>query len=134
MIDLQAAGLLLDADVLIDIARGRPAAAMAWFESLPDFPPVCGIAAMELIHGCRNGVELRQAQAFLRPFPLLWPTAQDLNRALSLYSPLKLAHGIGLNDCMIAATAVGAGLPLATFNIKHFRHVPGLMLVQPYVR
>jgi hypothetical protein len=26
------------------------------------------------------------------------------------------------------------GLPLHTFNVKHFQHVPGLTTIQPYTR
>jgi predicted nucleic acid-binding protein len=126
-------GLWLDADVLIDLTQGRPAA-VAWFATLPDLPAVASFAAMELIAGCLNGRELKQLQRFLRPFPLLWPTETDLQRALSEYLPLRLAHGIGLLDTVIAATATGAGLTLATLNVRHFRHIPGLTFQRPYIK
>ena len=125
--------LLLDADVLIDLTQERPAA-VAWMMTLPDMPTVAGFAAMELINACLNGRELKQLQRFLRTFPLRWPTEADMQRALDEYLPLRLAHGIGLLDTVIAATATGAGLTLATLNVRHFRHIPGLTILRPYVK
>ena len=50
------------------------------------------------------------------------------------YGALRLAHGIGVLDMVIAVTAISHGQVLATFNVKHFRAVPGLVAVQPYVQ
>jgi hypothetical protein len=52
--------------------------------------------------------------------------------ALELFAKLHLSHSLGLLDAVIAATAIGAGASLCTFNVKHFRAVPGLVTVQPY--
>jgi predicted nucleic acid-binding protein len=125
--------MLLDTDVLVDLKRGH-SAARTWLAMLPATPTVAGFAALELAYGSWDSKELVAVQRFLRVFPLLWPTEADNTRVLIEYPIRRLAQGIGLIDCLIAATAVGAGLPLATFNVKHFRHIPGLTLVQPYVR
>jgi predicted nucleic acid-binding protein len=124
---------LLDTDVLIDLTQERPAA-VAWMEILPDIPAVAGFAAMELIAGCLNGRELKQLQRFLRAFPLLWPVETDMQRALAEYLPLRLAHGIGLLDTVIAATATGVDLTLVTLNMRHFQRIPGLKLLRPYMK
>ena len=89
---------------------------------------------MELLYGSWDKREQQAATTFLSLFPLAWPTEADLQRAYREYVPLGQATGISILDTMIASTAVGLDLPLATFNVKHFRHVPGLVLVQPYVR
>jgi predicted nucleic acid-binding protein len=125
--------MILDTDALVDLVRGHPTAT-AWFATLPQMPFVCGFSALELLYGCRDAGELRAGQAFLRAFPIVWPAEQDLQRALTEYPPLRLAHGLGVIDALIAATAVGQGLPLVTFNVRHFRAVPGLTTAQPYVR
>jgi predicted nucleic acid-binding protein len=124
---------ILDADVMIDLLRGN-ATARAWLASLPAPPAAAGFAAMEITTACLNRVELRSVQKFLRSFTLLWPTETDLQRALNEYLPLRLAHGIGMVDTVIAATATGAGLTLVTLNVRHFRHIPGLTVLRPYVK
>ena len=125
--------MILEADILIDLYRKRPAA-QAWLASLPDIPLLAGLAAMELMEGVADGRAMREVRRFLLPFTLCWPTEADMIRAHTVYQPLRLKHGIGLVDCLIAATATGMGEDLATFNRKHFGVVPGLVTAQPYVR
>ena len=125
--------MLLDTDVLIDLLRKHPPAE-AWFSGVSPLPDVAGFAAMELVNGCRDGNELRRVQRFLATFSILWPSDEDLSKALNDYLPLRLSTGIGLMDAVIAATAVGHNLPLATFNGRHFTAVPGLATVEPYTR
>ena len=125
--------MILDADVLIDIDKKRPNA-LAWINSLNVLPSVSGIAALELKQGCRNSIELRQMERLLRPFDIVWPTEADMNRALVEYAVLRLTYSLGLLDSLIASTAVGLNETVATFNVRHFRAVPGLVTVQPYQR
>ena len=61
--------MILDADVLIDLYRLRPAA-QAWLGSLPNIPLVAGLAAMELVEGAANRHEMRDVRRFLLPFSL----------------------------------------------------------------
>ena len=124
---------MLDTDVLIDLTNRHPLA-ISWFATLTGTPHVAGFAAMEVISGSNSLQELRTLQKGLSLFPLRWPTEEDLKRALTIYLPLRLAHGIGLFDTVIAATATGAGLTLVTLNVRHFRHVPGLTILRPYMK
>lgn len=124
---------LLDTDILIDVQRGY-APALAWFSGLEEMPSVPGFVVMELIQDARNAREVRQALRLVAPLPVVWPTDADCARALSDFATLHLSHALGLLDAMIAATAVGRGASLCTFNVKHYRAVPGLTLVQPYAR
>ena len=123
--------MLLDTDALVDLIRKHPAAT-AWFAALATMPFVAGFAALELVQGCQSSSELRAVQRFLTAFEIVWPTRTDLTTALIEYMPLRLAHGIGLIDAVIAATAVGAQYTLVTFNVKHYRPIPRLKTLQPY--
>jgi predicted nucleic acid-binding protein len=125
--------LLLDTDVLVDVQRGHPPA-VAWFTGLAEMPSIAGFVVMELIQNSRNPGEVRQARRLVAPMPLLWPSEADCARALADYSTLHLSHGLGLLDALIAATAIGHGGTLCTFNVKHYRTVPGLTFTQPYTR
>ena len=124
---------VLDADVLIDIQRGFPAA-VAWVDSLVESPSVSGLVVMELINEAQNRRQVTVAQHLVAPFPIVWPTSDDCNRALLTFTDFHLSHGLGLMDSLVAATAVGLSATLLTFNLKHFRIVPNLVTRQPYSR
>lgn len=125
--------LLLDTDVLIDIQKGRPQA-LAWFGSLAELPSVPGLVVMELVQGAQNAQQVRQALKLVAPLPVVWPTETDCARALSDFSMFHLPHGLGLLDSLIAACALGCSATLCTFNSKHYRAVPGLSILEPYVK
>src|SRR5205807_9837364 len=123
--------LLLDSDVCIDLLRGYPPA-LAWFDSLSERPGLPGLAAMELMTGCRNSAEMRAVRKFIRRFHLYWPTEADCLEAFETYSKASLSHNLGLIDALVAACAVGLGATLCTFNTKHYQAVPDLRHQRPY--
>jgi predicted nucleic acid-binding protein len=124
---------LLDTDVLIDIQRGH-APAITWFASLPELPSVPGFVVMELIQDSQNKQQLSNTLKLVAPLPVVWATEADLIRALSDFTTYHLSHSLGLLDALIAACAVGEAATLCTFNVKHYRVVPGLVMAQPYIR
>jgi predicted nucleic acid-binding protein len=124
--------VLVDSDVLIDALRGYPPA-LTWLASLGADPVVVpGIVAMEVVAGCPDKHALQRTEAELALHRIVWPTEADCTAAYGLLRTLRLPHGIGLLDCLIAQTALGLGVSLHTFNTRHFSVVPGLTTVQPY--
>ena len=124
--------ILLDTDVVIDILRGHPPA-VAWLRGLgASILGLPGLVVMELVQGCQDKTEQQRVERFCQPHPLFWPTQADCQRALTDYAAFRLSHSIGLLDALIGHTAVGLKEPLATFNVKHYRVIPGLITVQPY--
>jgi len=49
-------------------------------------------------------------------------------RALEILIKYRLKQGIGILDCMLAATALENKMILITDNIKHFRGIEGLVV------
>jgi predicted nucleic acid-binding protein len=123
---------LIDTDVLIDIQRGLGAAA-DWFATDPDVG-ILGFVVMELVQDARNSDEVRKALALVDGLQVVWPSEAECQTALEEFSTLHLSHGLGLLDALIAATAVGHGGVLNTFNERHYRMFPGLTTVRPYRR
>jgi len=118
--------VLVDTDVLVECLRGS-VAAKNWLESFPkEAFAIPGAVAMELIIGCRNQAELQQIREFLGSFSLAWPNASEFAQAHELLVAHRLSSGIGIPDCLIAATALARAARLYTFNLKHFQAVPGL--------
>ncbi len=121
---------MLDADIAIELLRNK-AEAWNWLYSLARTPSV--FTAMELLIGCRSAKERKDTLTFLASFASVFPTETGLKNAVAL-SRLKLSHGLSAMDALIAATALEYGLTLYTFNLRHFRAVPGLNVVVPYPR
>ena len=124
--------ILVDTDVLIDFLRGYPPAT-AWFGSLGDASILlCGVSALELLEGCRNRHETDRLLRLLAPYRIVWPGPRDFDRVLADFAVARLDRKIGILDVLIGETAVGLGLSLHTFNVRHFQALPGLKTVQPY--
>jgi predicted nucleic acid-binding protein len=128
-----SAMLMLDTDVLIDIQRGH-AGAVAWLSALTDVPLVPGYVVMEMVNAAQNSAQVQTAMRLVAPMPIVWPDEANCTIALDNFRKLHLSHGVGLLDSLIAATAVGRGATLCTFNKKHFSPIPGLTILEPYVR
>jgi predicted nucleic acid-binding protein len=125
---------LVDTDVMIDIFRNY-APALAWLTILESQElGLPGLVVLELLQGCRNQLEQQKLEKVLRAYPRYWPTQADCERALNDYASYHLSHHLGILDALIAETAVGLGVELATFNEKHYRVVKELQIVQPYLR
>jgi predicted nucleic acid-binding protein len=125
---------LIDSDVLIDILRRHPPA-VQWLASLgTERILLPGFVAMEMIKGAPNASEMNTIQRELAVYDRVWPAASACEAAIATLARLHLSHGTGIVDALIAQTAVAQGLPLHTFNVKHFQHVPALTIVQPYTR
>jgi predicted nucleic acid-binding protein len=124
---------LLDTDVLIDVQRGH-APAIAWFATLAELPAVPGFVVMELIQDARDRQQVEKVRRLVTPFRVVWPTEADAHRALSDFAAFHVSNGLGLLDALIGACAVGIGATLLTFNVKHYRAIPGLTIAQPYAR
>ena len=118
---------------MIDIQRGYEPA-IAWFASLPELPSISGFVVMELIQDAQNQQQVRRVLQLVKPLPIVWPTEADCTRALSDFTTYHLSHKVGLIDALIAASAVGHNATLCTFNVKHYRVIPGLRMEQPYSR
>jgi predicted nucleic acid-binding protein len=93
-----------------------------------------GVAAMELVVGCRNQTELQRVQKFLGRFDVVWPEAPEFARAYDLLAAHRLTSGLSIPDCLIAAMVLARRTRLYTFNAKHFKSVPGLDAREPYSR
>lgn len=124
---------MVDTDILIDVWRGHMPA-VEWFANCSELPAVPGFVVMELVQDSENQRYLEQALKLVRPLEVVWPTEADCARALSDFTAYRLSHGLGLLDALIAACAVGRAATLYTFNVKHYRAVPGLTVEQPYQR
>lgn len=126
--------VLLDTDVMIDLLRQYPPA-VDWLDTLGDEEILLpGFVVMELIQGCKTQTEQRRLLKELASYTAIWPSPENCDDALSLFTRYHLSHHLGIIDVLIAQLAVSLDLPLHTFNQKHYAAIPGLELAQSYVK
>lgn len=127
--------ILIDSDVAIDLLRGFNNS-QDWLFKLPETEEVMlsGYSVVELLEPTKNKIRQQEIQRFTSRFRLLWPSPESSQLALELWAKYRLSHGVGPFDALIGCTALDYGIPLCTFNKKHFRVIPGLNLLQPYSR
>lgn len=124
---------VIDTSILIDYMRGHTAAT-AWLDAtrLSVGLFTHAIVAAELLKGARDRREQQHIDRFLTRFTVLPATDADSLAGVDLVRQFHLSHSVGVLDCLIAATCVRLGAPVATINSKHFIPIPGLVVVRPY--
>lgn len=127
---------LLDADWIIQSARGEQIAARTLRRISPRQISVSWITVAEIYEGAYDSVNpdarIRFFRGFLSPFRFL-----HLNDAIARHfgelRALLRRRGemISEFDVMIAATALHYDLTVLTFNVRHFQRIPDLKLHLP---
>ncbi len=112
-------GILVDTDVLIDFLRGHEAA-RDFVAQLPEQVFISAITVAELHVGVRNGKERNALNDFLGTLQILPLDAETAAEGGLLRRGYGSSHGVGLNDALIAATALRHKLELCTLNQKHY--------------
>jgi tRNA(fMet)-specific endonuclease VapC len=127
-------GFLLDTNVLSEVIRKRPdPGVMARLGSVPGEDLFTAtICVTELRYGAarhpRGASIWERIEAEILPRLRVLPLAMDeALRAGDLLANLAdRGEPIGLEDVLIAATALENGLTVVTRNLKHFARIPGL--------
>jgi len=123
---------MLDTDICIHIARGRPAEVKVRFGRLrPDEVMISTITYGELCFGARKSSLSADAFAQLEIFtqdvavaPLDWMAGAKYGEIRAALE--RQGRVIGNNDLWIAAHALALGVVLATSNEREFGRIPGL--------
>jgi hypothetical protein len=122
----------LDSAILVDLYRLHPPA-LAWSRANAQRRMgITSIVWFEMIGGAHDKSDQRAVMRFLAAFELVCLTESDQLRAMKQYEVFLLSHGVGMNDCLIAAPAERLGVPLYTRNLKHFTPLLGDLAVMAY--
>lgn len=124
--------ILLDTDVMIDLLR-QYSPALKWLDTLGEEEVILpGFVVMELIQGARDREEQSKIEGAVESYSVIWPSPEVCDQAFSVFASYHLSHGLGILDALIGQMAVTLGLPLYTFNQRHYEAIPGLETAQPY--
>lgn len=139
-------GVLLDTNVLSELMRARPdAAVLAWFEQQSGLRfYTSAVTRAEILLGIallpagKRRVALATAaeQMFEEDFAshcLPFDAAAASEYALLVAARSRIGHAISTEDALIAAIAIRHQMPLVTRNTKDFVHIEQLKLVNPWM-
>ena len=124
--------VIFDTDVLVWYLRGFEKA-RRFIENVPHEPrALSSLTFMELLQGCRNQQEARQVKAFISEniSLVIHPDEIISRRAIALLEHHAFSHGLRVVDAIIAASALETESSLATANVKHYRVIAPLNLIQ----
>jgi predicted nucleic acid-binding protein len=121
--------VLIDTDVLIDFLRGLEKA-KNFVAGLPEQVYISAITVAELHIGVRNSKERAALTEFLDTLETIALDAELAAEGGLIRRDYGKSHGVGLNDALIAATALKNRLQLVTLNDKHYPMVKNLLV--PY--
>ena len=88
------------------------------------------IVLMELFVGAKNKQDLREIKAKLQGFKLLKVDHEIMVLATQIIERYALSHGTKIQDAIIAATCLINTLPLLTYNVRDFRYIPDLTIIE----
>ena len=129
--------LSLDANVLIDLANGRqPLVRRRFDEALlgGEVLATCSLCAHELLYGAeishRPTVQMRTATELLSQLVVAPFDVDDAAHAASVRAALKPSgRPIGQLDALIAGQALRRGWTVVTANVREFRRVEALGVI-----
>ena len=110
---------LVDTDVWIDYLRGHPQAIQC-IQKLPERVWISAVSVAELHAGVREGAEREALAQLISSLDVADLTMETAARGGLLRRDYGRSHGVGLNDSLIAATALEQDLQLLTLNVKHY--------------
>lgn len=138
-------GFLLDTNVLSELMREQPAAAVLdWFsQNTRVSMQTSSITQAEILTGIallpnskrRTALAVAAEQMFEEDFAglcLPFDAAAAKTYAVIVATRTQQGQPISTEDAQIAAIALAAGLTVVTRNIKDFDNIDGLPLVNPW--
>jgi len=138
-------GFLLDTNVLSELMREKPAAAvLKWFSQNTQVNMLTStITQAEILTGIallpggkrRTALAVAAEQMFEQDFAglcLPFDAAAAKNYAVIVAARTRQGHAISTEDAQIAAIALAAGLTLVTRNTKDFDNIDGVLWVNPW--
>lgn len=124
---------IVDTSVFVDLFKRRPEAdAYIGTRLRSGRLALHAAVTAELIAGLRDRAEIKQFDTLTSHTRVIFPTEADWTLALRLCRTHARSSGVDWVDCLVAATAIRLGVPVATINEKHFRPIRGLTVIRPY--
>lgn len=121
--------ILCDTNILIEVYRGN----LKIVDKLTHIGQinmaVSDVTCAELFFGARNKKELQAIRKDINGLTVLSIDSSISSIAVNLVEKYSISHKLALPDALIAATAIKYNVELYTLNIKDFKFIDGLKLI-----
>jgi len=120
--------IFLDTNILIEILKGN----MKTIERVQLFNSplaISSITVMELFYGALNKAEVKKLEKFVTLFKTIDINSDISRESINLIKSYAKSHNLDIPDSLIASTALVFDIPLFTYNIRDFRFIRGLELI-----
>jgi len=121
--------IVADTDVFLDFLEGEGAHDRVATLLRAGRLATTAVTVFELWRGLQADADRDLARRALRGVRVYDLTEAAAKRAAEVHQRLK-TRPIGERDTLIAGVCLAIGRPLLTANVRHFRRVPGLEVVQ----
>jgi len=121
--------ILCDTDVIIEYLKGNEETKEIFERLNKEEIGLSAITLMELYYGALNKRELNKIKKTLSTFNLFLITEEITEIAIKLIEQYSKSHGLKIPDALIASTAICYDIELWTYNVKDFRFIKNLKLI-----
>ena len=121
--------IVADTDVFLDFLEGEGAHVKVTALLRARRLATTAVTVFEVWRGLESDVARDLARRALRGVRVYALTDAAAKRAAEVHQELEGSR-IGERDALIAGICIAVGRPLLTANVRHFRRVPGLQVVQ----
>ncbi len=120
--------IVVDTNILIEILKANKQT-IEIIQTFDEELVISSVSVMELYYGAINKAELKKLEKFVANFRVEHLNEEVSRQSTALVKTYAKSHGLDIPDCLIAATALVLGGKLFTYNVKDFRYIAGLVLV-----
>jgi tRNA(fMet)-specific endonuclease VapC len=121
--------ILFDTNILIEIYKDNAKIIEAAKQIGQENIAVSDVTCAELLYGARNKKELQAIRKDLNKLTVLPIQSSISSLAVELVEKFALSHRLSLPDALIASTAITYNVKLYTLNIKDFRFLKDVNLI-----
>ena len=121
--------ILCDTNILIEIYRDNAKIIEAVKQIGQENIAVSDVTCAELLYGARDKKELQIIRKDLNKLTVLPIQSSVSKLAVELVEKYALSHKLSLPDALIASTAIIHNIELYTLNIKDFRFLEDVKLI-----
>ena len=121
--------ILLDTNILIEVLKNSKNM-IDFLNRLDNDFSISSITMMELYFGALNKEEVKKLEKFFYKFDIVDIDEKISKKAVELIKKYAKSHNLNIPNALIAATAIEKDYRLFTLNLKDFRYIKNIKLLE----